>query len=218
MLDKWLIFGRVIHISCGFIALTTGLIVIVIKKGTPSHKKLGKTFLLALMTTCIFSLLLQVNRYFDAILSYQAALGIYLGISGFLDFNRYFDSRIRKLLQIILPILIFCFCLFLIFLAYGGKISKNPALILASISGGLIFSLVDIILQLRILLTDKIQKHYLLPHAIKLVTAFIVMLSAFSSTTFSFLNTPYKETWPTIFGLPILYYWAIKQLRQSKTT
>jgi hypothetical protein len=78
--------------------------------------------------------------------------------------------------------------------------------------GGCIFSLVDISLQLRLLLLKKISKQYLLPHAIKLITAFIVMLSAFSSTTFNFLETPYKETWPSFVGLPILYFWAIKQL------
>jgi uncharacterized membrane protein len=94
MLDKWVSIGRIIHILCGFTALTTGLTIIFIKKGTPLHKILGKTFLIGLLTTCTFSLLLQVNRYFDAILAYQAVLGVYLGISGFLDFNRYFNQKI----------------------------------------------------------------------------------------------------------------------------
>ena len=216
MTEKWVFIGRLIHIAFGFIALSTGFIIIFIKKGTSIHKVFGKTFLLALLTTCTFSLLLQINRYFDAILAYQAVLGIYLGISGFLDFNRYFILSIRKSLQLILPIITFFFCLFLLFLSYKGKINKNPSLILASISGGCIFSLVDITLQLRIIFRNKIRKHFLLPHAIKLVTAFIVMLSAFSSTTFKFLETPYKETWPSIIGLPILYFWAIRKLTRAK--
>jgi hypothetical protein len=215
MLDKWVSIGRIIHILCGFTALSTGLIIIFIKKGTSTHKILGKTFLLALLTTCTFSLLLQINRYFDAILAYQAVLGIYLGISGFFDFNRYFTQNIRKSFQLILPAIIFSFCIFLLFLSYNGKINKNPSLILASISGGFIFSIVDIALQLRLVFSNKTRTHYLLPHAIKLTTAFIVMLSAFSSTTFNFLETPYKETWPSFIGLPILYFWAIRKLQRK---
>ena len=215
MLDKWVLIGRIIHILCGFTALSAGLIIIFIKKGTSTHKILGKIFLLALLITCTFSILLQINRYFDAILAYQAVLGIYLGISGFFDFNRYFTQNIRKSFQLILPAIIFCFCIFLLFLSYNGKINKNPTLILASISGGFIFSIVDIALQLRLVFLNKTRTHYLLPHAIKLITAFIVMLSAFSSTTFNFLETPYKETWPSFIGLPILYFWAIRKLQRK---
>jgi hypothetical protein len=134
MLDTWVFIGRFIHIACGFMALTTGLTVIFIKKGTPLHKTLGKIFLLGLLMTCVFSLLLQLNRYFDAILAYQAVLGLYLGISGFLDFNRFFNLNIRKVIQLILPVITFSFCLFLLFLSYQGKINKNPVLIFASIS------------------------------------------------------------------------------------
>ncbi|NBG65555.1 DUF2306 domain-containing protein [Acidiluteibacter ferrifornacis] len=75
-------FSLIIHIISGFTALTSGLIVFILKKGNKQHKKIGRVFFYAMLMVIVSALLISVLKQ-NLFLFMIAIFSLYMNYSGY---------------------------------------------------------------------------------------------------------------------------------------
>jgi len=75
-------FSLIIHIISGFTALTSGLIVFILKKGNKQHKKIGRVFFYAMLMVIVSALLISVFKQ-NLFLFMIAIFSLYMNYSGY---------------------------------------------------------------------------------------------------------------------------------------
>lgn len=75
-------FSLIIHIISGFTALTSGLIIFILKKGNKQHKKIGRVFFYAMLMVIVSALLISVFKQ-NLFLFMIAIFSLYMNYSGY---------------------------------------------------------------------------------------------------------------------------------------
>lgn len=198
-----------IHAVFGGVALFSGLISIIARKGRTIHKKFGLLFFYSMMLSGIIAMIVAVlpnhkNPFLFAI----GIFSLYFVLTGkrALNFKRKnIDLKIDKLISIIMIITGVSMISLPIFLTK----SINIVLVVFAIIG-IIFSVKDLLLFNN---PKQLKKEWLKLHLGKMLGGYISATTAFVVVN-NFFSSFYGWFIPGIFGGFIITYWMMKIKRK----
>jgi hypothetical protein len=198
-----------IHVIAGSVALLSGIIALIARKGRKFHKDTGKVFLICL-TIVISTGLLGVFIFGrNTFLLVITVLSGYLGFSGYRTLQT--KSNQPKLIDISIALLSLLSVLY--FLYYFKSIGMIwSSVIIYSTVGYLIFIITYDFFR-YLLPASTYSNLWLYEHILKMVSAFSGLLSAFSGTVFPQYQ-PYSQFLPSVFGTLIAIGFMINSYRK----
>lgn len=194
-----------IHAVFGGIALLSGSIAIIVKKGSTIHKKMGSIFFYAMLLSAIIAMFVAVLPKHES--PFLFAIGIfsnYFIITGFraLRFRKaILNLKIDKLISIIMCVT-------------GILMIVLPLIINGSINIVLaVFGIIGAVLSYRDLLLyqnrEKLKNGWLKLHIGKMMGGYIAAVTAFVVVN-NYFSGIFGWFIPTIFGVPYIIYWFKK--------
>jgi len=197
------------HVGFGGIALISGAISIIAKKGNWLHKKSGKVFYYTLLKSALISLVVSLMPNHQSPFFFCLGLfSLYFIIGGFrsLAFKKKNVSfRLDKIIAcliIIVGLLMMTYPILLngrinIVLFYFGAVS-------------IVFGAIDLLIFKN---SNRTRKNWLNIHLTKMIGAYLVAVTAF------IVNQSVLGIWgwfaPTIIGNIYIFYWLIKLNRKK---
>lgn len=197
------------HVGFGGIALISGAISLIAKKGKLLHKKSGKVFYYTLLTSALISLIVSLMpNHQSPFLFCLGLFSLYFIIGGYRslafkkkDVSFWLDKIIAYsiilvgIVMIVYPILL------------KGKIN-TVLFVFGTVS--MLFGIIDLLLFLNLI---RVRKNWLKIHLSKMTSGYIATVTAFV------VNQWDLGIWgwfiPTIFGNIFLAYWFIKLNRKK---
>lgn len=197
------------HVGFGGIALISGAISIIAKKGNWLHKKSGKVFYYTLLTSALISLIVSLMPNHQSPFFFCLGLfSLYFIIGGYrsLAFKKKNVSfRLDKIIAcliILVGLLMMNYPILLngkinIILFYFGAVS-------------IVFGAIDLLIFKN---SNRTRKNWLNIHLTKMIGAYLVAVTAFV------VNQSVLGIWgwfaPTIIGNIYIFYWLIKLNRKK---
>jgi uncharacterized membrane protein len=199
-----------IHAPLGGIALLAGGIAMIVKKGNRIHKKSGKLFFYAMLTSAIASFIISVLPNHESPFLFSIGLfSSYFLISGLRSLNfklKEFSLRIDKIIAYLIMIIGSCMILYPIILY--SKLN-----IILSVFGvvGLVFGIRDLRLFKDL---NRLKKNWLKLHLGKMSGGYIAAVTAFFV-----VNQILPGIWnwfvPGILGSVYITYWMRKMNKKN---
>ena len=192
------------HVILGSIALISGTISIIAKKGNKLHKKSGKVFYYVLLISAFISLFVALMpNHKSPFLFCLGILSLYFIIGGYrsLKFNK---ENVSFLLDKIIALIIIL--LGVVMILY--PILLNVKMNIVQLNFGfvsIIFGIIDLLL-IRDL--NKIKKKWLSIHLSKMISGYIATITAFIVNQFNF--GIWRWFIPSIIGSIYIIYWLSK--------
>ena len=192
-------------------ALLFGFVILILRKGGKTHRKMGYAFLVLLsvvVSTGMFGVLIFGRNSFLLVITVTSA---YYGYSGFTVART--KSNTLTLLDSSIAVLSLCVTgYFLYYIKQIGMI-WSPVIIYATVGNLSLVILYDFLKPL--FSKDRYKKIWLSEHIYKMIAAFSALLSAAVGTIFP-NHKPYSQFGPSIFGTClaigfILYFWYLKK-------
>ncbi len=203
------------HVIAGTIALITGSIILLMKKGNNWHIKMGKIFLYLLIIV-IFTALIGVFVFGrNTFLLVITVLSGYQGFSGF----RILETKSNSVYGIDVLAGIVSIIVVVYYLYHLNKISLYwaPIVIYSTVGTLIIYIIYDF---LRYFIPPQKYKNlWLYEHIFKMIGAFTALLAAFSGTVFSNYQ-PLSQILPSAIGIIlqigfITYYIKTNSIKQK---
>jgi len=184
-----------IHVLAGSLALLTGCVAILAKKGKKIHNQYGLIFLFLLgiaILTGLFGVFIFKRNSFLLVIT---VLSGYMGFSGYRILQT--KSNKPRFMDIIVAVLaVLAVSYFIAYFKSAGMI-WSPGIIYSTV-GYLIFAVSYDLLR-YLLPTSLYTKFWLHEHILKMISAWSGLLSAFSGTVFPQYQ-PYSQFLPSVFG------------------
>jgi len=199
-----------IHAFFGGIGLITGILSIIVKKGSPLHKKSGTLFSIGMITSSLISLPIAWMPNHENIFLFLIGLfTIYLVLAGnrALTFKSKHKTQANKIDKVISGSMLF-FSVFMLAIGIYGMIThiSNSVLFLFFGGVGLFMTLRDF----RFFKTyTKTKTAWLKSHIGKMVGAFIASVTAFIVAGIG-IGSIVAWITPTILGTTYIIYWNRK--------
>lgn len=196
------------HVVCGAIALLTGLIAIISKKGNKLHVNAGKIFFWAMFAVGISSLVLAIVKFNPFLLS-LGVFSMYMVISGrralfYYNLVQNYKPKLIDILPIYMGLLTALFML--LFSAYQMLIGDGNIVLM-------VFGLILLFLStsdLKVLIRNREfaahNKQWIFKHIGMMLGTYIAATTAFLVNTVQF-NPPWV-LWlgPTVLGVLLMRY------------
>ncbi len=185
----------IVHVLAGTLALLLGFIVLMNKKGSPKHRKIGRVFLLLLIIVVVTGFIGVFIFKRNSFLMIITILSAYYGFSGY----RIVVSKTNtpKLVDIIIAILSIISVFYFLNYFHSIGLYWSPIIIYSTIGALTIIVLYDF---LRYLIPKKLYENiWLYEHIYKMIGAFTALLSAFSGTVLNQYQ-PYSQFLPSVLG------------------
>lgn len=166
-----------IHIVFGSLALLSGALVLLLKKGNALHKRIGKLYFMIGFLATIFSLIIASSpNHYNLFLFTIGILTLYFLLGGFFAFK--INKKQLKILALTMIVTAVVMILYALYLLYKGHITSGIILIFFGLLGTANAYLVDyrIIINQRGKIT--INKRISL-HIGKMIGSYIAMSTAF---------------------------------------
>lgn len=200
-----------IHATFGGIALLTGGIALVVKKGNNIHKKSGKIFYYAMLTSACMAFVISVLPNHES--PFLFAVGVfsaYFILSGYRSL-KFKEKKVKLTTDKIIAVMIIITGLFMVLYPII-KIGK-PNIIL------LVFGIMSLLFGIRDLKSfrnlDELKKRWLTIHLGKMTGGYISAVSAFFV-----VNQILPGIWnwfvPGIIGSVYIAYWGNKMNKKKK--
>lgn len=220
---KLMTYVLILHAFVGGVALITGLISIVSKKGGQLHKKIGRVYFWA-MTGVFVTGILIAGYQFDRFLFLIAFLSYYCVFSGVRALKlkqlhrgqqpRWYDFA-AGIINATANLAFIAFGIY--FISLSGISSAGGLLSLGFGFGGLVLSYTN--------LKPFVQRptktiHWYLSHIGNMMGGYIATLTAFFSvmvSRYEFMNPFLAFALPSLIGVPLLIYWNKKIEKQFST-
>lgn len=194
------------HIISGSIALSTGTLALIFKKGSERHKVSGKVFVLSMIIMLLTGFYLSLTRH-NMFLFFISGFCSYMFLNGVRSFNRKYECYETKWLD---KLIFGVFLIFNVGLTVYGILNTNHFIgIVAIVFGaiGLVYNFWDLKLILRF---KKSKNEWLLSHIRGMIGAMIALITAFFSVNIDFLPPLIIWLSPTIILTPLIIYWTNK--------
>ncbi len=200
-----------IHASFGGIALISGLISLIAKKGKSIHKKSGLTFFYSMISCGVSAMIIALLPNHESPFLFAVGIfSLYFVITGnrALTFkNKNSNLRIDKIISIVMIIT----GILMIFLPVYISNSINIVLLVFAVIG-IIFSIRDLILYSK---PKHLKKVWLKLHLGKMIGGYISAATAFVVVN-EFFPSFYGWFIPSLIGSFVIAYW-IKKLNKKHT-
>lgn len=196
----------ILHIIGGFTALSTGIIVLLLKKGTSTHRKLGMLFYFAMLTTGFSAMLLAWYRP-SAFLFTIGVFSLYQTISG----RRAIQNKTLR------PTMMDYMLTLIILLNGGFMISTLNVVLVVFGSLCLLLGVQDLVLYYKLRKNISLrQNEWLARHIGLMMGSFIATATAFIVVNIN----DFEPAWllwlaPTFVLTPLMTFWTRKYTRQS---
>lgn len=192
------------HVVFGSIALISGSISLIAKKGNKLHKKSGKIFYYNLILSALISLIIAIMPNHESPFLFCLGLfSLYFIIGGYRSL-KYKNENNSFLLDKIIAYLIIL--LGIVMVSYS--ILANSTLNIVLLNFGVVSVLFGIIDHILFGNLKRIRKHWLKIHLSKMTSGYIVTVTAFIVNQWSF------GIWgwfmPTILGNVYIFFWFYK--------
>lgn len=197
------------HVGFGSIALISGAISMIAKKGNWYHKKSGKVFYYALLISALISLMVSLMPNHQSPFFFCLGLfSLYFIIGGYRSLAFKVKNVSLWLDKIIACLIILVGLVMMIYpILLNGKI--NVVLFYFG-AVSVVFGIIDLLLFQN---STKTRKNWLNIHLTKMIGAYLVAVTAFV------VNQSILGIWgwflPTIIGNIYLFYWLIKLNRKK---
>jgi uncharacterized membrane protein len=205
-LEEWILW---LHIAGGTVALFAGVGALVTTKGGWRHRQAGKVFLLSMgvIVGTVFILLPLNPTLFRIILTLVAIFSGYLAFSGYRALSRKRPRQTANEVDWIAAGSVVFACLGLsvwgIIWFLDGRSFGIVMLVFGGI--GIAFGTMDIYL-----FRASEAKEWRVNHLQRMIGAFIATVSAVSAVNLTPVIGITAWLWPTILGVPLIYYWSKK--------
>lgn len=204
-----------IHAFFGGIGLITGIGSIIVKKGSPIHKKMGKLFSLGMITSSLISIPISwLPNHENLFLFLIGLFTIYLVLAG----NRALTFKIKEKANWIDKMIsgsMLLFSLIMIIVGIQGVLNNNSMSILYLFFGGfgLFLAIKDFIFYKNL---RNPKNAWLIAHIGKMIGALIASITAFIIAGLGIGNI-IAWTLPTILGTIYIVYWKRKMKIKTKS-
>lgn len=198
------------HIIAGVIALLAGVGALVTSKGGHRHRLSGRVYVgaMGVVVGTVFPLLAfdpTPNRIF---LTLVAIFSGYFAFSGYRVLSRKRSSDTVGRIDWIAALLVVGACLFLggwgVGFLFGGDSFGTVMIVFGAI--GLLVGISD----LREFRNQDQRGPWMVEHLGRMMGAYIATVTAVSVVNFSETSPVVSWLWPTIIGVPLIWYWFRK--------
>lgn len=200
-----------IHIVLGSIALISGTISIIVKKGNLVHKKSGKIFFFAMLSSILISLVIAVLPNHKSTFLFCIGLFSFYFIIGGYRSLAFKEIQTSFRVDIIIACTIIITSILMIFYPIILEHKTDTVLLVFGLIG-IAFGTIDLLLFRD---SKKVRSNWLEMHLSKMIGGYIAAITAFIV-----VNHLIPGIWgwftPAIFGHGYLTYWLVK-LKKKKT-
>ncbi|QHT71124.1 DUF2306 domain-containing protein [Rhodocytophaga rosea] len=202
-------YMRLVHIVSGMTAFFVAPLALIAIKGGKNHKIWGNIFFWAMVLVAISAI--PMTFYHPNLFLFLVAIfSFHLSLYGYRSVQRRRSVDLQKSMRI--DFWIACIAA----LCYGGFIAWGIAVFFTSGSHAfgyiaIVFGLIGMRFSFRNFKafrtppTDTMQWWF--DHMQGMVGSYIATLSAFSAVNFYFLPDTLRWLWPTLAGVPLLFFW-----------
>lgn len=201
-----------IHVVAGTIALLTGIMALVLNKGSKLHKAIGKIFLGFLIIVIVTGLLSVLFFGRNTFLLVITVLSGYMGYSGYSTLQT--KSNRPRFMDIFIALLSLTSVIYFLYYFKSLGMVWAPVIIYSTV-GYLIFIIGYDFARYFIPVRVYVNL-WLYEHILKMASAFSGLLSAFSGTVFPQYQ-PYSQFLPSIFGAFIAIGFMISVYRKKRS-
>ena len=210
-LEQLIDYAIYVHAFFGGLGLITGIGSMIVKKGSPLHKKMGKVFSISMVTNSLISIPVAcMPNHKSAFLFLIGVFTIYLVLSG----NRSLSFKPRKkkkaaLVDVLISGGMFLSSLVMIGIGiYSYSNSGNGILFLLFGGGGLSLTIGDYFFFKRYP-GEETKIKWLLNHISRMMGALIASITAFLIVGLS-TNSLFAWILPSVIGTIYIIYWQKK--------
>jgi len=205
-LEEWTLW---LHIAGGLVALFAGVGALVTKKGGLWHRRAGKVFLVSMgiVVVTVFVLLPLDPTPWRTILTLVAIFSGYLAFSGYRALSRKRPEQTAHAVDWLAAGSVILACLGLSGWGITWFLDGRSFGIVMLVFGGIgvAFGTMDIHL-----FRASEGGEWMVNHLQRMIGAFIATVSAVSAVNLTSLMGIMAWLWPTILGVPLIYYWSKK--------
>lgn len=211
----------IIHIFAGFIALLTGFIAIITKKGKRCHVRSGRVYFWSMFVVAFTSVILSTYRP-NLFLLFISLFSFYLTWAGYRAIrwkNKPLPSSIHMFNKLLVPLFLLTgITMIVLSLVTMSGMLQYQLLQQTSVTllvFGIIFAMLtgrDLAMHTGLLTRSKFQ--WIFEHIQGMLAAYIATFTAFLVVNVTFL--PMIVIWlaPTVIGTPLIAYW-VRQYKQK---
>jgi uncharacterized membrane protein len=216
-MDELYIPALILHIVTGGLALLTGVVNLVRKKGDRTHRTVGKVFVISMLASCFSAIFLSLHKgnMFLFIIGFFTIYLIGTGMRYLTTIRRRVKAKRVSASDWSLTFLLGLFSLALYYLSVTflirGQLFGVVTLSFAGLSSFMVY-------QDFIVLTGKssAQNFGLLMHIQRMSGAFIASLTAFIVVNVTFLPGIVTWTLPSALVVPFIVVWVRKYRKEKK--
>ena len=202
--EEWSLW---LHIVAGTVALLAGVIALVTTKGGRRHRQAGRMFLVSMgvVVATVFVLLALDATSFRIILTLVAIFSGYLAFSGYRWLSRKRPSSTAHVIDWGAAASVILACVGLGVWGITWFLDGRSFGIVMVVFGGIgvAFGTMDV----RLFHSDD-HGDWMVSHLQRMISAFIATVSAVSAVNLTPLLGIVAWLWPTVLGIPLIYYWS----------
>lgn len=184
------------HITFGFIAMLTGFLAMIFKKGQVSHKRSGLVYFVAMCYICLSAIVMSFLKLNLFLLSI-AIFSFYLSFTGYRHTKRK-DGQFHPIDIIMLMLtglvgigmIIYATILF-------GLAQGDDAFVLLVFGGTSLFMVIQDLLQWKKVI---VRQHWLSGHVARIGGSYIATITAFATTNLHYWPQIYNWLLPSVIG------------------
>lgn len=207
---------RILHIVCGAVALFSGTIALICSPNTPRHRPLGKIFAAAMLGVFITAVILAIRHGIDflfciAILSF---FSVVIGVRALRFLKGQKPNEWDWMAIMILGLAGIYTSGQGALVAFSGNFNGSVFLFLFFGLGMVFYASM---LATELMRTKPGSKKWFTLHQSNMGAALIATITAFSTTTMTFLPSILPWIWPTIILSPMLSWYINKSKKTAAT-
>ncbi|MBO9710280.1 MAG: hypothetical protein J7521_18915 [Caulobacter sp.] len=202
-----------LHLGCGFMAMTVGLVPIFSRKGSRLHRLSGRVFVSLMSAMLVAAWVMTVLRFstYFAALSATATITLFSGLR-VLGRKRpdLIDRRQRaKLADWLAAAIVMAIGAWVLVLLAAGRSTSPPGATIALAWAALFYGGWDLWRFTRPLDWPFSPRLWTYEHLVKMLSAYGALVSAFSGNFLTFLPKPWSQLWPTLLFQPLAVIWIV---------
>jgi uncharacterized membrane protein len=208
-----------LHVTAGFLAAAAGLLPILSRKGSRSHRWSGRVFV-ALMTVLLAAAWVMTALHFSAYfaaLTATATLTVFSGVRVLGRKRPDLDPAQRaRPLDWLVTLAVVAVGLWVLALILAGRAEGRTAVSAALVYAALTYGAWDLWRFARPTGWPFFPGLWIYEHLVKMLSAYGAVLSAFSGNYLTFLPTPWSQLWPTLLFQPMAVAWIVVLARRDR--
>ena len=208
------------HVLAGIISLVAAPFALIVVKGGKTHRTTGKVFFWAMTWIFISAVFLSIYKWIPFLLM----IAVFSYYSVIIGYRSIYQKQLKMgktviwydwLALVISGLFNMGFISWGVHLAFTNQLGYFAYLSIGFGMGGLL----TVMGQLKSFISSTKDKHrWLYSHIGNMTGGYIAAVTAFSTQVMTFLPGVLQWIWPSIIGVPIIFYWIStyqRKLRQN---